>query len=261
MKYISILVAIILMSVPTVHKAMEIRKVAIVKSFFSHPEIIQNIKKGMDDIENKKLDYPDYSGRKGLIWSDIKVTTSTPSKIIEEYNSKKVTEVSEKLQERNPQSIASYPELEKIVCNHFFPKTFETIKQWTTLPQEVYVQLFLQRCNTSEPMSWHQDPGEDYTAQAHYSCVLTLSDQNDPELGWHGGEFKLKPGLPEEPCDEAQIEMIIPQYNQAIIFSNQDHSHAVTEIKKKTEKSTRDLLIALINLKELTMVKSNNNNL
>ena len=37
-----------------------------------------------------------------------------------------------------------------------------------------------------------------------------LSEQDDPEHGWHGGKFKIRSGLPEDKYDDADVQEIIP---------------------------------------------------
>lgn len=47
-----------------------LRQFAIIKPFFTKKHSIHTIRKIIDLIENKKLSYPDYDNRTGIIWSD-----------------------------------------------------------------------------------------------------------------------------------------------------------------------------------------------
>ena len=232
-----------------------VAQMSVVNPFFSDVRKIAVIKKAMDEIENRKLGYDDYSKRTGLIWSDVLVKTVHPAEIVEEYATKKVTLVSGQLQGHQPQSISQYPELKTIVSHDILPKMFETVRIWTSLPEAVYAQLFFQRCSTSEPMAWHQDPGEDFDPQANYSLVLMLSEQNDSQHGWAGGEFKIRSGLPESRYDETDVMTIIPRYNQAIIFNNQINTHATTEVINAMKNSKRDIIVIPIHLTKMSVAK------
>ncbi len=252
------ILAILLLSVASTNNAMQkadIKELAIVRSFFSDTKTIATIKAIMDEIENKRLGYEDYSKRTGLVWSDVLVKTGRKANIVKEFKTTKVTQVRETLMAQSPQSILHYPVLQSIVSDEILPKMFETVKTWTKLPEEIYAQVFFQRCSSSEAMNWHQDPGEDYDPQAHYSLVLMLSEQDDPEHGWHGGKFKIRSGLPEDKYDDADVQEIIPRYNQGIIFNNQLNSHAATQVIPKLEKAKRDIIVIPINLTKLPVKK------
>lgn len=258
MKYTTIFIAIVAISMPSTHNAMltrYVKQLKIINPFFSNVTTIATIRKVMDQIENEKLGYDDYSKRTGLIWSDISVKTSKPAEIIQEYNTTKVTQVAGALKQQAPQSILNYPAIKSIVCSEILPKTFEVISAWTKIPETVFAQIFLQRCDMSEAMDWHQDPGEDYNPQADYSLVLMLSEQNDPEYGWIGGEFKIRSGLPKDTFDTAHIETIIPRYNQGIIFNNQINSHYTTEVITAMKRAKRDIIVIPINLTQLPIKK------
>jgi len=241
-----IIVTSLVLSSFILNNAMQ-QQLTIIHSFLTNSASLIALKKRMDKIEKQNLGYPDYSKRTGLIWTDFFVETKHPE-IVREYNTVKLIEVSGILKRHTPESMFSYPEIQSIVSKEILPKMFQVIeaKKWTILPYEVFAQLFIQRCHTSEPMDWHQDPGEDYTIMADYSLLLMLSNQNDPECGWSGGEFKIKPGLPTEVCLEENIQTIIPQYNQAILFNNKLHSHAVTAVVAQLLKTKRDLLVVPI---------------
>ncbi len=144
------------------------------------------------------------------------------------------------------QSIMSYPTL-LAACGYVFPKMFKVVETWEKkkLPETIFSQIFFQRCATSKSMDWHQDPGENYKEQAHYSLILMLSDQGDPEHGWNGGMLKIKPGLPEDKHAESDSRTIIHQPNQGVLFNNQSNSHAVTEVTSRTSKTKRDLMIVM----------------
>ena len=60
---------------------------------------------------------------------------------------------------QSPQSILHYPVLQSIVSDEILPKMFETVKTWTKLPEEIYAQVFFQRCSSSEAMNWHPRSG------------------------------------------------------------------------------------------------------
>jgi hypothetical protein len=259
MKRNTTFIAILLLSMPTVTKAMlkkPIGQLSIIKSFLSNPRSLATLKKVMDEIEDEKLGYDDYSKRTGLIWSDVSVETAPPAKMVAEYETEKVTQVLGALKAHKPQSIFKHPTAASIVFHEILPKMFETMRSWTDLPATVFAQIFFQRCSTSEPMNWHQDPGEDFEPQADYTMVLYLSDQNDPEHGWNGGKFKIRSGLPEDTYDETDVQTIIPCYNQAIIFNNQLNSHAVTEVTSTmSDKTKRDIIVVPINLTKLPIKK------
>ncbi len=224
--------------------APAMRQLIISKPFFDNPHnIICAIKKTIDKIERKRLSYPDYAARKGIIWSDFWINTQTPSVIEECKKNIKITLIDNKLQKHNPESIFNYPTLKNILCQDILPKTLTLIKTsgWSRLPEKVFAQFFLQRCETSEPMDWHQDPGEDYDTMADFSLALMLSNQNDPVYGWQGGTFKIRSGLPLDAYSENDVETIIPEYNQALLFNNKIHSHAVTAITSTHGK--RDLIV------------------
>lgn len=254
------LIFLVLMSIPTLNNAMHAKKpveqLSVIKSFLSNSQTIETIKKVMDDIEEKKLGYDDYSNRTGLVWSDHAVKTSNPAELIHEFQTRKATRVFKELRTNNPQSLLSYPALHEIVSNEILPKLFKAVEIWTELPGTVFAQIFFQRCSTSEPMDWHQDPGEDYDPQADYSLVLMLSDQDDPQYGWSGGEFKIRSGLPEEKFDETTVETIIPRYNQAVIFNNQINSHATTEVVPKGQLAKRDIIVIPFNMTTLPVKKN-----
>ena len=232
------------------------QQVRILKPFFSQAKSIKAIRTIMDKIEAQNLAYPDYARRKGIIWSDVLVKTENPSEILKEFNTTKVTQVNVKLEAQKPQSLLMYPLLQSIFSSQILPTMFETVKKYTNLPKQAYVSFFLQRCNESEQMDWHQDPGEDYEPQADYTMVLMLSDQNDPKYGWDGGEFKIRQGLPENTFDEKNVQTIIHRYNQAIIFNNKINSHLATMVKPKTSFSQRDIIVVLLALQKLPQKKS-----
>jgi 2OG-Fe(II) oxygenase superfamily len=260
MNIYNLLKTILLTTIPTISIAMHrlpvVNQCKIIQPFFSNTNTIKKIKQVMDNIENNNLGYNDYSNRKGLVWSDVAVKTSDPIQIIEEYKTKKVTEVSGIVQQCYPQSIRDYPLLEKIVTKKILPKMFDIVRPWTNLPDLVFAQIFFQRCTMSQSMNWHQDPGEDYNPQAHYSLVLMLSEQDDPEYGWTGGEFKIRSGLPTDIYDEANVETIIPRYNQAVIFNNQINSHAAMQVIAKTQQSKRDIIVIPFNMTQLSVVNT-----
>lgn len=229
------------------------QQVSIVRPFFSNAKSIDAIRHVMDEIEQKNLAYPDYSNRKGLIWSDVAIETGNPAEIVEELDTTKVTEVNGKLEVRKAQSILAYPAVKSIFSTEILPKMLEEVKKHTSLPKKAFASLFVQRCNESEQMDWHQDPGEDFDPQADYSMVIMLSDQNDPERGWKGGEFKIRAGLPKDKFEEKDIQTIIHRPNQAVIFNNQLNSHLAAAVKPKTPMSARDIIVVLLALNKLPL--------
>ncbi len=253
----NIFIVTMLISILVTSKAVtrEISELSIIKSFFADTQIIETIKTILDKIENNKLGYDDYAKRTGLIWSDVLVTTSNPAEILKEYKTEKVTLVGDALTEINPQSLLNYDKLAAIVSEEILPTMFKTIGEWVELPEHVYAQVFFQRCSNSDAMEWHQDPGEDYDPQAHYSLVLMLSEQDDPQNGWSGGVFSVRPGLPEDTYDEHDVMTIIPKYNQGILFNNQRNSHCVTEVLSATDTTQRDIIVITINLTTLPTKK------
>lgn len=221
------------------------KQLATIKPFFTHDQTVCAIKKTIDQIQQKKLCYPDYAERRGIIWSDFWVSTNNPELIKECKNTVKLTRTANILQKQNPESIFQYPTLKNILCQHMLPKIFAFIRTngWAKLPETLFAQFFLQRCHSSQVMDWHQDPGQDYDTMADFSLVLPLSQQNDPVYGWHGGEFTIREGLPTDPYNESDAQTIIPQYNQAILFNNKTHSHAVTAITSTNNQAQRDLIV------------------
>lgn len=235
--------------------AMLPKQVITVKQFFDEVYPLCILKATIDTIEKKQLTYEDYAQRKGIIWSDFFVNTEKPEKIKECNNTIKLTLVGDKLEKHNPQSLFDYPDVKKILCHSILPKTFAyiTAQKWAKLPKKVFAQFFLQRCHTSEAMDWHQDPGEDYDTMADFSLVLMLSEQNDLTHGWHGGEFKIRAGLPTDTYNEIDVTTIIPEYNQAILFNNKINSHSITTVSSTVAKTQRDLLVVPIYLDKLPM--------
>ena len=208
------------------------------------------IRKTADQIVERQLSYEDYDKRKGIIWSDLVIETQ-PTKIMGEWKkSIKLTLVDGKIQKHNPESIMHYPHLKDILQQQILPKTFAllTIQRWVPLPlpKKIFAQFFLQRCHSSDAIAWHQDPGEDYTQMADFSLVLPLSEKNDLIHGWHGGDFKIRPGLPNEQYNEKDVRTIIHEYNQAVLFNNKQHSHAVTAITSPTNQGKRDLIVVTL---------------
>jgi len=208
------------------------------------------IKKTIDKIEKKELTYPDYAQRKGIMWSDFWVNVAHPDLMEECTDTVKLTQVAGKLQRHYPQSVFNYPKVKNILCREILPKLFALIhtNQWAQLPEKVFAQFFLQRCSASEPMDWHQDPGEDYDITADFSLALMLSLQNDPTDGWNGGEFKIRPGSPTDEYKEEDVATIIPDFNQGIVFNNKINSHSVTQIFSIGAQSKRDLIVIPIYL-------------
>jgi 2OG-Fe(II) oxygenase superfamily len=228
------------------------QQIKVVKPFM-HDDAVVALKKVMDKIQRDGRDYDDYAQRRGGIWSDVPVKTSNPE-IVQEFLTEKVTLVNGVLNSQRPPSIRDYPEAEEVLCKHVFPKLFEAIGEWEpSLPPTVYAQIFLQRCNTSEAMDWHQDPGEDYDPQANYSLVLMLSKKHDPVHGWQGGEFKVKSGLPEDQTEAMDVKH---RYNQGIIFNNQTNSHSVTAVTSPTQKTVRDILVVTLSKEKLPVRKT-----
>lgn len=244
-------------TVPTAVRDTPIPQLAVLKKYFKDAGTIPTITKVMDEIENKGLGYPDYAKRTGLIWSDVSVKHKGVVEILEEFKTKKATLVDEGLKDQNAQSILDYPKLKAIVCEQVLPKMLEHISTWEKkdLPEKVFAQIFFQRCNVSEAMDWHQDPGEDYDPQAHYSLVLMLSRQSDPVHGWKGGKFFIRKGLPEDKYSESDVKTIIPRYNQGILFNNQINCHATTPVEAKTDKTARDIIVITICLNQLPKKK------
>jgi hypothetical protein len=224
----------------------------IIKNFLP-VACIPPIEKDIDRIEAMQVTYKDYSGRLGAAWTDGRVRKANPASFVEEYNSRKVTAADaaeQEVQERYPQSITHYPALLSAVCDEALPRMIRAVEELTgiKLPDEIDVQIFFQRCSTSDAMGWHQDPGEEYPhdAQALCSMVVALTDQDDPVYGWRGGEFKIRPGLPESSYNQEEVTTITHAFNQAVIFDNRENSHSVTPVIPKTVMGMRDLLIILL---------------
>jgi hypothetical protein len=227
-----------------------LKQIAIRKPFFAKSQTIKTIRKTTDYVEQKKLAYPDYDKRKGIIWSDFFVNTQKPELIKECKNTIKLSLVEDTLQKNNPESIFTYPDLKNILCQQILPKTFAliTTNGWAQLPHQIFAQFFLQRCHFSNTMHWHQDPGEDYDTMADFSLIIMLSKQNDPLYGWQGGEFKIRSGLPEDLHDESKVQTIVHEDNQAILFNNKIHSHMVTAITSENNQGKRDLIVLALYL-------------
>jgi hypothetical protein len=232
------------------------QQVATVFPYFKDQRSIATIKMIMDEVQKNGRCYDDYSNRSGVMWSDVEVTTAEPSTILWEFNTEKATEVGGKLQTQKPVSVLDSQQLKTIFENEVFPPLFKAVRAWTDLPDTVFAQIFLQRCCASDAMDWHQDPGEDYAPQANYSLVLMLSEKDDPEQGWTGGEFKIKPGLQDEPCEDTQVKSIEHRYNQGIIFNNQINSHAVSAIASLAGKTAkRDIIVIPFHMTQLPVKK------
>lgn len=230
-------------------------QVAVINNFFKSGQDIAAAMDTMSEIQKHKQDYHDYANRRGGIWSDVKVRRGPQIKIIKEYPTKKVSLVNDALETHNPPSIFDYPAFKTVLLTKMLPKMFDIVEQWTELPDNIYTQIFLQRCTDSDPMDWHQDPGDDYDPQAEFSGVFYFSDQTNPIYGWEGGEFSIRQGLPTNPYDQADVTTIIPRYNQAIIFNNRRNTHAVTAIKAKTEESRRDIAVITLSTDQLPRAK------
>ncbi len=233
----------------------KVKELAIVNPYFSDPNTIAKLTQVMDGIELSKKDYPDYSGRRGHVWSDVSVETAT-STILEEFDTKKVTEVQGKVEQRYPESIMNHPTLKDITEQEILPKMFKTVQQWKPLPKRLFAQIFFQRCSTSDPMAWHQDPGEDYTHQAHYSLVLMLGKQDDPKHGWDDGKFFIRSGNPTDIYDEEEVQTIIPKFNQGLIFNNQINTHSTSPVKTREGLETkRDIIVIPLFFEKLPLAK------
>ena len=238
-----------------------IQQLEIINPFFSDVVTIDCIKQIMDEIEQKKLDYKDYSNRTGIIWSDLIIHDTNNLEDLEEcMDAIKLTEVDGMLKKHNPESLFAYPQMQSIFSKEILPKIFATIKknEWATISKKAFAQLFVQRCHISDAMDWHQDPGEDYDTMSDFSLVLLLSKKEDVTHGWRGGKFKIRAGLPLDSYAEENVETLTPRYNQAFLFNNKLNSHAVTQIMSTVEKSKRDLIVVPIYLEKLPKPVSNN---
>jgi 2-oxoglutarate-Fe(II)-dependent oxygenase superfamily protein len=226
-------------------KEPKIQELEIVNNYLPEKSIAM-IKTFMDDIEKNKLDYPDYAGRKGVLWSDVWGKKDKESlKITESKNTIKVSNSEGSVEKREPQSIFNYSGMPKVFAKEILPTMLNVVQKWTPVPSNFFAQLFVQRCNTSDPMAWHQDPGEDYDVMANHSLVLYLSEQDKKEEGWHGGEFKIRSGFPTDKYDDSEVMTIIPRYNQGVIFNNQLNSHAVTKVIPNSPNTKRDIIVAM----------------
>ncbi len=230
-------------------RAQKIPQVTIIKHFFKNPNSIPTLVKTVDQIEENELDYPDYDGRRGSIWTDawIENPDSRPSILTECKDTAKGSQSTKKFEQRNPESIFSYPDVHKIFSEEILPKTLNAIKKngWVDkLPPKIFAQLFVQRCHIGNRMDWHQDPGEDYQNMADYSLVLMLGNPHDPCYGWKGGEFHIRPGLPHEETEGEQT--IVHEENQGILFNNKLQSHSVSEVASDKLQSKRDLIVVAL---------------
>jgi hypothetical protein len=226
-------------------KEPKIQELEIVNNYLPEKSIT-TIKKVMDEIEEKKLYYPDYAGRKGVLWSDVWVAKKEKSlQITESKNTIKVSNPEDSVEKREPQSIFNYSGMSEIFAQEILPPMLNVVEKWTTVPPKLFAQLFVQRCTTSDHMDWHQDPGEDYDVMANHSLVLYLSEQKNKKQGWTGGEIEIRPGLPTDKYYDSDVMTIIPQYNQGIIFNNQNNSHAVTKVIPNSKETKRDIIVAM----------------
>ncbi len=230
--------------------------IELIDPFLHDSGDVAMIKDVMHEIEVRAKGYPDYSGRLGGIWSDVLVNTTGKIFILKEFDTIKATEVNGVLKQQHPQSLLAYPIVQSIMCNTIFPRMFKTMGRWTPLPPELYAQVFLQTCSGSKAMDWHQDPGEDYEPEAtDFSLVGWLSDRNDPEHGWDGGEFMIRPGRRLDSYTQTDITTLTPKFNTALLFNNAAHSHAVTAIVPKKETTRRDLMVITASLTKLPVLK------
>jgi hypothetical protein len=252
-------IVVLLLSTSTISHAAaskpaseEVRQLAVIPNFLTETGVV-TATQAMDAIEAKRKTYSDYGGRMGGIWSDFTVDTNNPNPTRECEGRIRLTQVAEqrveKPKSRVPESVFDYPEMRTVLAQEILPKMFAFIRTngWTTLPEKVFTQFYLQRCNTSEAMDWHQDPGEpEWDTMAHYSLVLMLGKQDDPVRGWHGGEFRIRSGKPND-TDDTPIKTIIHKFNQAVLFNNQLNCHRA-EAVTGTETSQRDLIVTMIYL-------------
>jgi hypothetical protein len=221
-------------------------------------EKINTIKQWMNQIENNGKSFLNYDDRIGISWDDYRIntTTSTPELIKVCYDFPIVTYVANKLHWPKAQSIFDYAKIAQIFLSDIIPKTLHEVKEWTPIPRELLVRTEVHRYRMTRSMNgkknnvvWHQDPGSFYKRKANYSIILMLSDQNNPCSGWSGGEFLVKPGLPQA---QTPFIKLIPRFNQAIILHNRAYSHAVTSIEAIHEKIERDLIIVELYTEEPT---------
>lgn len=249
-------VIILLFKMPTmtICAAEGEQQLAIISPFFDNQNAILTIRNVIDHIEDNGLDYPDYDGRRGSVWTDCLVeTNSQPTILTECKETVKGSQAAKKFERRNPESIFNYHAVQKIFSEEILPKTLSIIKKkgWVDkFPPKIFTQLFVQRCHTSDPMDWHQDPGEDYDTMADFSLVLMLSNQDDSKHGWNGGEFNIRPGLPHE---KTEAQTILHAENQGVLFNNKQNSHSVTKVTSDKEKSKRDLIVAALYLNKPPM--------
>lgn len=226
----------------------KVKQLTLINPFFHKNKTITQLTESMDFIENEKLSYPDYDKRTGLIFSEFSVNTAQPEEMKELPRRKVRVLVGDKLQDYSAQSPFDYPTIQKILAKKILPTTFNCITEnnWAVLPKKIIAGFYLQRCHNGDPMDWHQDPGEYCDPQANFSLVLMLGEQSDSQYGWTGGEFKVKPGLPEDDHREADVKTILHEYNQGVLFNNQINSHAVTEVLATTPKSKRDIVVLML---------------
>lgn len=229
-----------------------VQQYAAIYPFFQNEKLIPRITETMDAIKNNKLSYPDYSGRSGLIWSDVEITACGNYFDMKECSETiKLTEVDNKPKAIKPESVMDYHLLRTVLSTIVLPKMITTIQEnkWANVPDSAFAQIFLQSCEKSEAMDWHQDPGEYYDRMADFSLILLLSKKNDLEHGWKGGKLKIKTGLPGDLCDEVDSVVLKHAYNKAYLFNNKLNSHAVTEVKNIAGKlSKRDLMVVTLYL-------------
>jgi hypothetical protein len=254
------IVTLLLNTATTIHTAAEkpasreIEQLAIIPNFLTAAGVA-TAQRTMRTMEATQKTYYDYGARKGGIWSDFWVSTDNPNPTHECEGRVRLTQVAEQLvatpKSRLAESLFDYPEMRNVLAQEILPSMFALIrtKGWTTLPENVFTQFYLQSCGTSKAMDWHQDPGEpEWDTMAHYSLVLMLGKQDDPVHGWQGGEFRIRPGKPQD-TDPVKATTILHKYNQAVLFNNQLNCHRA-EAVTGTENSQRDLIVTMIYLEK-----------
>ncbi len=202
--------------------------------------------------------YQDFDDRVGICWDDFWLTydNGLPSVTVDPI-AKYVT-INHVDVQQFPESIFSYKETADLFLTTILRKYREIISKKISLPSHIYIQSFVLRSLITSKMNqkqqlvrWHRDPS-DYpdTTFGDYTLVLMLSDPQQPDTGWQGGNVLIKSGQPNSKNTAIKVNHA---YGQAIIFNNKNNSHAVTKIICN-QATTRDIMIVNMYLTDPSII-------
>lgn len=235
----------------------KIKEYAIVKDFVPNTHYILYINSLMDTLDEIQETIENQSQKLPLLASDLAVNTQT-GEILTEFHAPLYfqTNATDTIKNDKPQSVMAYEKLKNILSQEILPRVFKQINLWGSLPDVVYIQLFLQRFSSNYEVDWQQIVSEDYHTSANYALVLALRDKDDSNFGWHGSDFLLRSGLPEEATQPDEVVKITPARNQAIIFNNVLNSYAVTQLIPTSTKAKQDLLIIAFGIESAPLLSN-----